>query len=135
MKPVKTITFVLAALLLLAPAAARADFSDEQFCTASNEAAKALDASGPQWADQVTRSDGIAVDCDGKTVDYKKFVKLNAADMQHGWEDQMQQAWNQIYCGDANVAAAISNGWTVSVSLTMQDNTSLPLTIGCGPAK
>jgi hypothetical protein len=124
--------YALAALLFVSATPARsAEFSDDQFCAASTQAAKDFDAKGPTWADQVTRSDGLTVDCEGKSIEYKKFVKLNAADMQHGWEDQMQQAWNQIYCSDAPVAAAIANGWTVNVALTMQDNATLPITVSC----
>lgn len=129
----KFLLCAVAAALLYHAAPARADdFSDDQFCTASNDAAKELEASGPQWVDKVTRADGITVDCANKSVDFKKFLKLNASDMGDGWQDKMQQAMNQMYCQDPNVGTAIQHGWTVSVSLTLQDNTQLPVTVGCG---
>ena len=131
MKSIFACALVIAALTSTSPA--RADnFSDSDFCESANSQAKALEQSGPQWVDQVTRMDAIAVDCDGKAIAFKKFVKVKASDMQQGWQAQMQQAWNQIYCQDQTVAPAIENGWTVKVYVTLADNASMSMTVACG---
>ena len=127
----KLIACALAALLLSSLSARAAEFSDDAFCTASKQAAANLKADGPKWVDQVTRSDGMNVDCDGKTVEFKKYLKLNAADMQHGWEDQMQQAWDQMYCQDLSMVNAMSHGWTITVTTDTADGTTLPVTVHC----
>ncbi len=131
MKQFFAFALVVGALACAHPASAQS-FSDNDFCTAQNAAAAALDKSGPQWVDQVTRQDAIAVDCDNRAIAYKKFIKVKSTDMQEGWQDQMQQAWDQIYCQDQTVAPAIENGWTVKVYLTLADNQDLALTVKCG---
>lgn len=121
----------LAVLLLWSLPARAEEFTDDAFCAASKQAAANLKADGPKWVDQITRQDGMNVDCDGKSLEFKKYVKLNAADMQHGWEDQMQQAWDSMYCQDPSMALAISHGWTINVTVSMADGATLPVTVHC----
>jgi hypothetical protein len=120
------------ALLFAAPPARAGEFSDDAFCAASRQAESNLKAEGPKWVDDVTRNDGMTVDCDNKAVEFKKFLKVNAADMQHGWEDQMQQAMNQTYCQDPSMALAMDHGWSVNVSISMADGAKLPVSVTCG---
>jgi hypothetical protein len=129
----KVIFPALVFALVFAASPVRAEeFTDDAFCAASTQAASNLKAEGPKWADQVTRNDGMTVDCEGKSVEFKKFLKLNAGDMQHGWEDQMQQAMNQTYCQDPAMALAMQHGWTLNVNISMADGTTLPVAVDCG---
>ena len=129
----KPLPLLFAAVLFFTAAAARAqEFSDEQFCTESKAAEATLNAQGPQWVDKVTRQDGFIVDCAAKSVMYKKYVKLAASDMPQGWENDMQSAWNQYYCANDSIRAAIANGWTVTVDVTLADDTGRDMTVICG---
>lgn len=127
----KLIACGLAVLLLSAQAARAEDFTDDAFCTTAKQAAANLKAEGPKWVDQVTRNDGMNVDCEGKAVEFKKYLKVNAADMQHGWEDQMQQAWDQMYCQDPSMVNAMAHGWTLTVTTDLADGATLPVTVHC----
>jgi hypothetical protein len=132
MRRTTAITFAAVLAVVAAGAAANAkDFSDGGFCQAMTQKGQALKANRAQWIDDETRLDAINADCEGRTLEFRYYLKQKPSEMRHGWEDEMQRRWDANYCSDADTAEALAHGWTVKVTLTLADDSTLPLDVYC----
>jgi hypothetical protein len=108
---------LLALPLVLPMSAAETQFNDKAFCDVIKQFAEKANKDTGSMLDPVTRSDGMAVMCETKIVDFKKFLIVDDSNLRDGWL-QKQQQWNDIYCKDNGWSKAIANGWTVTQTLT-----------------
>ena len=84
-------------LTLVAPPAL--PFDQDEFCFAVTEIAHRMNARKGRWLDRSTRYDGVAVDCEAKTFEARRFLNANPDAMRQGWEAQKQRQWNAA-CND-----------------------------------
>ncbi len=109
----------LVALVVSGPAWGQG-YSEELTCKVFKELSGDINKEGPTWVDTITRSDGIAVFCSRKFVDYKKFIKLLPSQLRVGWEERKQKQWNALYCKSSS-RIAVNNGWTIQQTTTFID--------------
>jgi hypothetical protein len=98
----------------LLTSSAEAQYTDDGFCDAMKEWSDKLNKDAGSMLDSITRSDGVAVLCATKIVDFKKFIKIDESAMRDDWFQRKQQQWNDIYCKDDIWSQAIAAGWTVA---------------------
>ena len=56
-------------------------FDQDEFCDSVMEVAQRMNARRGRWLDRSTRQDGVAVDCESKTLEANRFVNANPGDM------------------------------------------------------
>ena len=105
-------------LWLAAPPAV--PFDQDEFCMAVTAIAHRLDARKGSWLDRSTRHDGVAVDCESKTVEIRRFIDVDPEAMWQGWEARKKRQWSAAYCSDESWRVAIANGWSILSMLTFR---------------
>jgi hypothetical protein len=116
-------------LSLMAPPAL--PFDQDEFCLAVTEIAQHAKARSGRWLDRSTRHDGVAVDCESKTVKASRFLNTDPDAMREGWQARKQRQWNAAYCNDESWREAIDNGWSIVSALAFQSGDQLSLVAEC----
>jgi len=125
---VRTLAIVVA--LTLVPLQASA-FDQDEFCATVTDIAQRMNARADRWVDRSTRYDGVKVDCGSKTLEAKRFLKADPADMRTGWETRKERAWNAAYCNNQEWREAIDNGWSIISTLTFRTGASFSFVAEC----
>jgi hypothetical protein len=115
----------------LAPPAPALAFDDGDFCVAAKQLAIAADKDVGIWVDRVTRSAGIVVSCDKKTIEFRRFTYTPTTAMDGAWKERKAAEWNGTHCASRLWAQAIRNEWKVALSLTAADGGQLLLNAQC----
>jgi hypothetical protein len=125
-------TFLAAPLaLVLAPRAPAIAFDDGDFCAAVKQVAIAADGDIGVWVDRMTRSAGIVVSCDSKTVLFRRFTYTPTAAMDGAWKERKAAEWNGAQCSSRLWGEAIRNQWKVALSVTAADGGHVSLDARC----
>jgi hypothetical protein len=120
----------IAALVVLTSASAHA-FDDREFCVAVQQLAVAADQDVGQWTDRVTRNAGIAIRCERKTVEFKRFTYSPSSSMDAKWQARKAEDWNLTQCARVLWADAVRNGWAIVLDVTAADGGHVALTARC----
>jgi hypothetical protein len=124
-------TILIAITLTLAPLPAL-PFDQEEFCVAVTDIVHRMNARKGRWLDRSTRHDGVALDCEAKTFEAKRFINANRDDMREGWEARKKREWNARYCSDESWREAIDNGWSIISTLTFPTAEQVSFVAECG---
>lgn len=128
----RCVSFVVASLALplaaLSPALA---FDDSDFCASAKQLAVAADGDIGVWVDRVTRSAGMVVACDRKTIVFRRFTYTPTAAMDGAWKERKAAEWNGTQCASRLWAQAIRNDWKVALSVTAYDGGNVSLDAKC----
>lgn len=116
-------------LTLVAPPAL--PFDQDEFCLAVTEIAHRMNAHRGKWLDRSTRHDGIAVDCESKTLEIRRFLNVDPDAMRQGWEARKKRQWNAAYCNDESWREAIDNGWSIISTLTFRAGDQVAFVAEC----
>ncbi len=120
------------ALIFLNTNAWADEFNEEVFCNYMKDFSQKVNSEGPVWVDHATRQDGVAVICNTKIVEYKKFMNVSSADLRVGWQERKQEQLNDIHCtDDSPFRQAIDNGWNIKMLLTFIDGKTARFTAYC----
>lgn len=107
-------------------------YGDAEFCSAMKELSETFNKDAPTWVDSTTRHDGMAVLCNAKIAEYKKFIKVTPAEFRDGWQQRKQAQWNSIYCDkEKPFREAIDNGWQIVANMTFIDGSIHRITAEC----
>jgi len=106
-------------------------FDDAAFCERITEFATKANADKPSMADPLTRNEAMAVDCDRKTVKFKKSIALSFSELGETWLAIKQREWNSVYCGDQAWAPIFASGWKVSLTLVTFDGKHMTVFAEC----
>ena len=123
-------TLSIALTLTMAPLPAIA-FNEDEFCTTVTDIARRMHARASRWLDRSTRHDGVEVDCGLKTLEAKRFLKVDPDDMREGWEVRKQRAWNVTYCNNEGWREAIDGGWSVISTITFRAGETVSFVAEC----
>lgn len=93
-------------------------FDHSRFCYEASEVAQTANRDLGKWLDEFTRHDGVAVDCDARSIETKLFVRLAFKDIPGNWRDRTNFKWTEDYCNDPAWQAAINHQWKVSLTVT-----------------
>jgi len=96
-------------------------FDDAAFCPLLTEFAAETNADKPDAPDPLTSNDAVVVDCDRKTVRFKKSVALSSSELGETWHVSKQREWNTAYCANEEWAPIFASGWQVSATVTTFD--------------
>jgi hypothetical protein len=110
-------TFAATLTLIAQPAL---PFDQDEFCQAATEVARRANASAGRWLDRSTRHDGVRVDCESKTVEFRRFLNADPDSMRSDWEERKARDWNSNYCVDQDWREAIDNGWKITSTVTIR---------------
>ena len=116
---------------MLAPSPPAFAFDDSDFCVAAQQLAVAADKDVGVWVDRVTRSAGMIVSCDKKTVEFRRFTYTPTVAMDGAWKERKAAEWNGTHCSSRLWAQAIRNEWKVELSLTAADGGKVLLNAEC----
>jgi hypothetical protein len=94
---------------------------DATFCQKLTEFAASANADRSPAPDALTRNDEMVVDCDRKTVDFKKSVALSYSELGDTWHASKQREWNSAYCRNVQWAPIFASGWKVSMTVRTFD--------------
>ena len=106
---------LFALALCVASFAVQADTCDEL-----RAVAKMVQKDAGTMVDNVTRLDTMAVLCGTKAIVYAKTVFVDSSKMKPGWEQRIQEQWNQLQCQEPAIKELIDNGWEVSQRAVFQ---------------
>jgi hypothetical protein len=98
-------------------------FDNDAFCAAIQPMVTKAHADAGIMVDGATRSDGIALACNMRLIDFKKFITVRPTRFRTGWEARKQAQWSEIYCQNDHWREAIESGWTVAQTMTFVDGT------------
>jgi hypothetical protein len=118
------------ALWLAVPAPAFA-FDDDDFCVAAKQLAIAADKDIGVWVDRVTRSAGMVVSCDKKTIEFRRFTYTPTTAMDSTWKERKAAEWNGTHCASMLWKQAVRNEWKVVLSVTAFDGGNVSLNARC----
>jgi hypothetical protein len=121
----------LLSCLLNAPHPALA-LDDRDFCVLAQQLAIAAEKDVGIWIDRVTRSAGMAVFCDRKTVEFTRFTYAPSSSMNDAWKASKTADWNATHCSSPVWGEAIRGGWKVVLSQTSADGGQVRITAQCG---
>jgi hypothetical protein len=121
---------VLACFLTGPPPASALD--DRDFCVLAQQLAIAAEKDVGVWIDRVTRSAGMAVSCDRKTVEFTRFTYAPSSSMNEAWKQSKAADWNATHCSSPVWGEAIRGGWKVVLSQTSADGGQVTITAQCG---
>ena len=124
-------TIVAALALSRAPIPSALAFDDGDFCAAVKQLAAAADGDIGVWLDRKTRSAGMVVACDRKTVTFRRFTYTPTAGMDATWKERTAAEWNGTQCASRLWAQAIRNDWKVALSVTAFDGGNVSLDATC----
>jgi len=106
-------------------------FDQDEFCTAVTDIALRMNARAGRWLDQSTRHNGVEVNCGLKTLETKRFLKADRADMREGWEARKEREWSAAYCNNEAWREAIDNGWNIISTLEFRSGESVSFVAEC----
>jgi hypothetical protein len=95
-------------------------FDDAAFCQLLTKFAKTT-ADKQVASEPLTTNDAILVDCDRKTVEFKRSVALSYSELNPAWQASKQREWNSEYCRNAEWAPIFESGWQVSMTVRTFD--------------
>src|SRR5262245_38671219 len=117
-----SIPIVLLVSLIPAPALS---FNQDEFCFAVTDIASRMNARKGKWLDRSTRYDGVAVDCEAKTVEVARFLNTDPNSMRSGWKARKERSWNRDFCSNERWRKAIDAGWTIISMITFRSEDQL----------
>ena len=120
----------VAAVSSLAPAPALA-FDDRAFCVAVEQLALAATKDIGLWIDRKTRNAGMAVFCDARVVEFKRFTYAPSVSRSGDWREREAEEWSAAHCTNPIWSDAIHNGWKINLTLSAADGSSVSLTARC----
>ena len=97
---------------------AHARDGDKATCLAFTHRAVRTNAQAGKWLDRVTRHDGVAVACDDKRIEFRRFMAVARERLGDDWEEREERAWNATQCRNARSRQAIDRGWTIRAVYT-----------------
>ena len=106
-------TGVLALGCLLIGAAAASALDDRDFCVVAQQLAVAAEKDIGVWIDRVTRSAGMLVLCDRKTVQFTRFTYAPSASMNDTWKQSKAADWSATHCSSPVWGEAVRGGWKI----------------------
>ena len=112
----------------LAPAYA---FDDKEFCAAAQQFARAAATDIDQWLDRTTRNGGMAVSCDAKLVEFRRFVHASLSVMNESWKQRQAHVLSSTHCNNPIWKDAIGNGWRIALSITTTDGSRMLIPAQC----
>src|SRR5262245_25702752 len=121
----------VAVVVVLAAARSAFAFDDRDFCVAVSQLALAADKDIGLWIDRVTRNGGIALSCDRKLVEFKRFTYASSALLNEAWRERTSTQWSASHCGSPIWGDAIRNGWNVVLVVSSADGARIALNAQC----
>jgi hypothetical protein len=118
-------------VLSLVPQTPAVAFDDGDFCVAAKQLAVAADGDIGVWVDRKTRSAGMVVSCDRKTVVFRRFTYTPTAAMDGAWKERKSAEWNGTHCSSRLWAQAMRNEWKIVLSVTAFDGGNVSLNAQC----
>jgi hypothetical protein len=106
-------------------------FDDTDFCVAVKQLAAAADGDVGVWVDRKTRNAGVAVACDRKLVEFRRFTYSPSSSLDGAWKAGKAAEWNGTYCASPLWAQAIRNNWKIALSVTAVDGGHVLLHAEC----
>jgi hypothetical protein len=111
-----------------APASA---LDDRDFCVVAQQLAVAAEKDIGVWIDRVTRSAGMLVLCDRKTVQFTRFTYAPSASMNDTWKQSKTADWSATHCSSPVWGEAVRGGWKIVLSQTSADGGQVSITAEC----
>jgi hypothetical protein len=127
-----TRTGVLALGCLLIGSAAASALDDRDFCVVAQQLAVAAEKDIGVWIDRVTRSAGMLVLCERKTVQFTRFTYAPSASMNDTWKQSKAADWSATHCSSPVWGEAVRGGWKIVLSQTSADGGQVSITAQCG---
>jgi hypothetical protein len=106
-------------------------FNQDEFCLAITDIATRLNGRKGKWLDRSTRYDGVLVDCEGKTLEVKRFLNADPDSMRAGWQIRKERAWSRDFCSEQLWRKAIDAGWTIISTVTFRSEDQLSFMADC----
>ena len=106
-------------------------FDDREFCAAIQQLAVAAERDVGLWIDRATRNAGIAVYCDRKLVEFKRFTYAPSTSMDQAWRERAAEQWNANHCSNPVWADAIRNDWRIALVTTAADGVQATTSAHC----
>ena len=125
------LSILIGAAVSLTAAAQALSFDDVEFCVAARQLAIAVNKDVDVWLDRTTRNDGVAVSCDRRLVEFKRFVSARGAAIDSSWNERKTNEWNATHCENPIWAEAIRNGWTIAAAFAASDGTRVSIRAQC----
>lgn len=123
---------VLIFQVALSSTAAAFAFDEKAFCAAAQQFAFAANLDADRWLDRTTRSGGMAVFCDRRLVEVRRFTSASSDTMNESWRRREAQAFNATHCGNPIWQDAIANGWRITLTVTAADGARVSIDARCG---
>jgi hypothetical protein len=117
--------------LSFVPQTPAAAFDDGDFCVAAKQLAVAADGDIGVWVDRKTRSAGMVVSCDSKTIVFRRFTYTPTAAMDGAWKEARAAEWNSRHCSSRLWTQAVRNEWKIVLSVTAFDGGNVSLNATC----
>ena len=124
----------LAAALMLAaasPSAWAEDAKARALCLELTQFAVSANAWAGTWVDRVTRHDGMAVACEDKKIELKRFMSIALKEDRDAWTERQELEFNRASCSNALSRRAMEEGWDVRATYTMATGESVSLSAEC----
>lgn len=125
------LSLVMGMAVLSLPPAPAAAFDDKEFCVLVQQLAIAVEKDIGVWIDRVTRAAGMAVSCDSKVVEFKRFTYTPSAAMDAAWRQRKTAEWNATHCSRPLWLEAVRGDWKIIMSLWAADGGHVSLQAQC----
>jgi hypothetical protein len=122
---------VLVLQVALSSTASAFAFDEEAFCAAAQQFASAANQDADRWLDRTTRSGGMAVFCDKRLVEIRRFTSVSSDSMNENWKQREGQAFNATHCHNDIWQDAIANGWRITLTVTAADGARVSIDTRC----
>jgi len=98
---------------------------------AAQQVAAAMEQDVGVWLDRTTRNAGMAVSCERKQVEFKRFSYAPSAAMNATWKERVAAGWSADYCSRPLWLEAAQNGWKLTLSVWSSDGGHVTLVAEC----
>jgi hypothetical protein len=106
-------------MVLAAPGPASShDDGDKAFCLMLTHRAVRANAEAGRWLDRVTRDDGVVIECDDQTIEFRRFISVEPRVLGEDWEERKEREWKIDQCRNPQSRAAMQKGWTIRAAYT-----------------
>jgi hypothetical protein len=125
---------LITAALTLAAASSSASADDAKaraLCLELTNFALGANARAGKWLDRVTRHDGMAVACEDKKVELKRFVSVAVKEDHDEWKERQELEFKTASCGHELSRRAMEEGWDVLATFTMASGENVSLSAEC----
>jgi hypothetical protein len=122
---------VTSCLVVLGLPTAAPAFQDREFCVVAQQFAAAAEKDIGVWIDRTTRSAGMTVLCDKKTVEFTRFTYAPSASLDQAWKERNTARWSSVQCASAVWSEAIRNGWKIVLSQNSADGGKVLIAAHC----